>query len=154
MRVFNLNEAQFAYDESDPVPYRAGMDRFGPKIGARVLGASVYEIPPGTSLCPYHYECGEEEWLMVLSGTCTVRHPEGTDALKAGDVTCFVAGPEGAHKIINDTAEPIRILMLSTVRWPGITVYPDSDKVGAYIAPGENVIVRRSDTRDYYDGEV
>jgi hypothetical protein len=40
MRVFNLNEPQFEYDPSDPEPNRAGIDRFGPKIGASRLGGS------------------------------------------------------------------------------------------------------------------
>ena len=44
------------------------MDRFGPKIGASRIGASVYELPPGQSLCPYHYE-SDEEWVLVLAGS-------------------------------------------------------------------------------------
>ena len=65
------------YDDADPEGYRAGMDRFGPKIGASQIGGSVYEIPPGQSICPYHYEYPEEEWLMPLDGVVIVRTPEG-----------------------------------------------------------------------------
>jgi uncharacterized cupin superfamily protein len=155
MRVFNINEPQFEYDDSDPEPYRAGMDRFGAKIGASQLGGSIYELPPGQSVCPYHYEYAEEEWLLVLTGSATVRHAGGSSKLGPGDVVCFATGPEGAHKVTNDGDETIRVLMLSTVRWPAVTVYPDSDKIGAFAAPGgERILVRRSDNRDYYDGEV
>jgi uncharacterized cupin superfamily protein len=155
MRVFNINEPQFEYDDSDPERYRAGMDRFGAKIGASQLGGSVYELPPGQSVCPYHYEYAEEEWLLVLTGTPTVRHPGGSSKLGPGDLVCFPTGPEGAHKVTNDGDQTIRVLMLSTVKWPAVTVYPDSDKVGAFAAPGgERILVRRSDNRDYYDGEV
>ena len=42
--------------------------RLGPSLGARQLGATVYELPPGQSICPYHYEYPNEEWLVVLSG--------------------------------------------------------------------------------------
>jgi uncharacterized cupin superfamily protein len=155
MRVFNINEPAFEHDPSVPEPYRVGMDRFGPKIGASQLGGSIYELPPGQSICPYHYEYAEEEWLLVLTGRPTVRHPEGSDSLGPGDLVCFATGPEGAHKVTNSTDETVRVLMLSTVKWPAMTVYPDSDKIGAFAAPGgERILVRRSDNRDYYDGEV
>ena len=85
MKTFNVHEASFQYDAEDPEGYSCGMDRFGPKLGAEKLGATVYELPPGQTLCPYHYE-SEEEWLLVLQGELTVRHPEGEDVLRPGDV--------------------------------------------------------------------
>ena len=39
MERFNLLAASPEYDDSDPEGYRAGMDRFGPKIGASQIGA-------------------------------------------------------------------------------------------------------------------
>ena len=72
MERFNLLAASPEYDDADPEGYRAGMDRFGPKIGAAQIGGSVYEIPPGQSICPYHYEYPEEEWLMPLDGTVVI----------------------------------------------------------------------------------
>ena len=89
------------------------MDRFGPKIGATRMGASVYELPPGQALCPYHYE-SDEEWLLVLRGQVTVRHSDGVDVLGPGDVTCFPVGPTGAHKTSNEGKETVRMVMLST----------------------------------------
>jgi uncharacterized cupin superfamily protein len=155
MRVFNINEPQFSYDATDPEPYKAGLDRFGPTIGASQLGGSIYELPPGQSVCPYHYEYAEEEWLLILTGRAAVRHPGGTDELGPGDLVCFATGPDGAHKVTNTSGETIRVLMISTVKWPAVTVYPDSDKIGAFTAPGgERILARRSDNRDYYDGEV
>jgi uncharacterized cupin superfamily protein len=29
------------------------MARFGPALGATQMGASLYELPPGQSICPY-----------------------------------------------------------------------------------------------------
>src|SRR3954468_3304035 len=74
MRSFNVFDGEVTFDPSDPEPYRAGMRRFGPDIGARRMGATLYELPPGQALCPYHYE-SEEEWLLVLQGRLTGRHP-------------------------------------------------------------------------------
>jgi len=110
MKTFNIFKPAFEYDPEDPDGYHAGMDRFGPKIGATKIGASVYELPPGEALCPYHYE-SDEEWVLVLEGQLTVRHPEGEDVLGPGDVTCFPTGPEGAHKTTNNGTDSVRMIM-------------------------------------------
>ena len=46
-------------------------------------GTTLYHLPPGELLCPYHYEYGEEEWLLVLSGRPFLRTPSGTEELEA-----------------------------------------------------------------------
>ena len=155
MRRVNLSAPELEYDADDPQGYRAGMDRFGKRIGATMLGGSVYDLPPGQSNCPYHYEYGNEEWLVVLDGPVTVRHAGGEVELGTGDVVCFPVGPEGAHKLTNRTDSPVRVLMLSTMNEPSVAVYPDSDKIGVW--PGDkrdDVLVRRESVVDYWDGEA
>jgi uncharacterized cupin superfamily protein len=155
MRRINLDTAEPEYDSTDPKGYRAGMARFGPLLGAAMLGGSIYELPPGQSICPYHYEYGNEEWLIVLGGHPTVRHMDGEDELAPGDVVCFPPGPEGAHKTTNRSDAPARVLFLSTMNEPSVAVYPDSDKIGVW--PGnkrDNVLVRRESIVDYWDGEA
>lgn len=156
MQTFNVFDATFEYDETDPEPYKAGMNRFGPKIGASRLGATVYEIPPGQALCPYHYE-SEEEWLLVLEGRLTVRHPAGEDVLGPGDITAFPVGPAGAHKTTNNGKETVRMLMFATSDPIGYCVYPDSNKIACWNDSSDPqdkfVRVRRGDVLDYYDGE-
>lgn len=155
MQSFNLNTGKLEYDESDPEGFRAGMARFGSSIGATMLGGSLYDLPPGQSNCPYHYEYGNEEWLVVLEGKLTVRHPGGEEELDPGDVVCFPVGPEGAHRLANRTDATVRVLMLSTLCEPSVAVYPDSDKIGVW--PGDrrdHIIVRRESSVDYWDGET
>ena len=155
LRRLNLETAQTEPDATDPPGYRSAMNRFGPSIGARRLGGSVYDIPPGQSICPYHYEWGDEEWLIVLEGIATVRHPEGEEDLARGDVACFPPGPDGAHKVTNTTEEPLRVLMVSTLDEVGVAVYPDSDKVGVYPAGAtEGRLFRQGTAVDYWDGEA
>ena len=150
----NLFAPDLTYDDGDPDGYRAGMDRFGAKIGAERLGGSVYELPPGQSICPYHFEWGDEEWLTVLEGRPTVRHPEGEEALAPGDTVCFPEGPAGAHKVTNATDATVRVLMISTRREPAVSVYPDGDKVGVWGAHGSTEgFYLRDTTVDYYDRE-
>ena len=154
-RKVNIASPSFGYDEEDPEGFRCGMARLGRDLGAKQSGTSVYELPPGQQLCPYHYEYGEEEWLLVLQGTPTLRTPEGTEQLEPFDVVFFPPGPDGAHAVRNDTGETIRIVMYSTVTHPAATVYPDSDKIGIWTGNDEDsLLVRRSSRLEYYDGEV
>ena len=91
------------------------MLRFGPQVGAKRTGTSVYELPPGQAICPYHYEYGEEEWLLVLSGRPTLRTPDGSEQLAPWDAVHFPEGPTGAHAVRNETEDTVRVLMYSTV---------------------------------------
>jgi uncharacterized cupin superfamily protein len=151
----NIANPPFEYDESDPEGYRAGMYRFGPELGAAATGTSVYEIPPEQSICPYHYEMGEEEWLMVVQGRPTLRTPEGEDELQPWDVAYFEKGPAGAHKVTNNTDETVRVLMWSTVLYPSVSVYPDSDKVGIWTKNKDiDMLVERKSKVDYFTGET
>ena len=150
VRRINIASPEFEYDPTDPPGFRSGMLRFGPALGASQLGASVYELPPGQAICPYHYEYAEEEWLLVLDGHPTVRHPGGSDRLEPWDAVCFPTGPEGAHSVRNETGETVRVLMFSTVKHPAVTVYPDSDKVGVYTGNrDDDLIATRASGVDY-----
>jgi uncharacterized cupin superfamily protein len=154
MRRFNLLTASYHYPADNPEGYRRGHARVGEAIGSRRIGGTVYELPPGESAWPYHYELGDEEWLIVLDGRVAVRTPEGEEELERGDVVCFPEGADGAHKVVNRATEPAHVLMLSTRREPAVAVYPDSDKVGVFTDdPGASVMVRRASTVDYWDGE-
>jgi uncharacterized cupin superfamily protein len=154
MRRVSISDPSFTYDPEDAEGFRAGMFRFGPSLGAERTGTTVYELPPGESVCPYHYEYGEEEWLLVLAGRPSVRDPEGTEQLEPFDVVFFPTGPAGAHQIRNDTDEPARVLMWGMVVVPTGTAYPDSDKVALWTGDkAEDLIARRSSGVEYYDGE-
>lgn len=154
MHKVNIAGPEFTYDADDPPGFRAGMFRFGPLLGAKQMGASVYELPPGEALCPYHYEYAEEEWLLVLEGTATVRHAEGSEKLEPWDAVCFEPGPDGAHQVRNDGEETVRVMMFSTLVHPAATVYPDSDKIAVWTGnKDDDLIARRSAGVDYFDGE-
>ena len=155
MQRVDVAKAAVEYDETDPERFRSGMFRFGTQLGARRTGASVYELPPGQSICPYHYEQAEEEWLLVLAGTATVRTPEGIEQLEPFELVFFPIGPDGAHQVRNDTDAPVRVLMWSEVVHPAVSVYPDSDKIGIFTADKrDNILVERSSGVDYFHGEV
>jgi uncharacterized cupin superfamily protein len=126
----------------------------GARLGAELIGGTVYEVDPGKKLWPYHVHHANEEWLIVLRGRPTLRSPEGERELGEGDVACFLRGAAGAHQVRNATDEPVRILMLSTLVRPEIVEYPDSGKVASRDARGERIFLARpGPTVDYWDGE-
>jgi uncharacterized cupin superfamily protein len=147
----NLFEVALNDDEDDPAGYHVLYQRIGPLVGAEQLGLSVYELPPGQSVCPYHYEVGFEEWLIVLAGAPTLRTPEGEEELRPWDVAFFADGEDGAHKVTNRTTETARVAILSNKTQPGVAVYPDSDKLGVW---PQNKLFRLADAVDYWDGEL
>lgn len=152
--VFNLNG-----NEWDRVEERAGWRSkdawVGERIGAELIGGSLYELEPGDRLWPYHTHYANEEWLLVVRGRPTLRTPDGEQELREGDVVAFPRGDEGLHQVRNATDEPIRVLMLSTMLAPEVVRYPDSGKLAARGAKGEPVLLARpGPTLDYWDGEA
>ena len=156
MSGLNANDGEFHYDAEDPEGFKAGMKRFGRDLGAKTTGMSIYELPPGQAICPYHYEYAEEEWLVVLEGTPTLRTPSGTSQLAPWDVRFFPRGPDGAHGVRNETDTTARVMMFSDLTYPAATVYPDSDKVGIHIPDpnrDDGGMFRRSDEVGYFTDE-
>lgn len=153
MKRLNIFNAEYQHDDDDPDGYTCGYVKLAPAIGGKTLAGTIYELPPGNSNCPYHYE-SDEEWLLVLEGDLIVRHPAGEAELAAGDLVCFPAGPEGAHKLTNRGTDTVRMLIVSTANMPAVAVYPDSDKIGVFTeGKRDNVMVRRSSDVEYWDGE-
>ena len=100
-----------------------------PSEGA-LLGASVYELPPGGRTA-YHFHHGSEELLIALTDGVTVRTPSGERELAAGDAVSFPAGPEGTHGQVNDTDGPVRYLVAGTRTSPEVVEYPDLGQLTA-----------------------
>src|SRR5262249_12593221 len=69
------------------------------RLGGRVIGAGVWDVPAGFKSGPYHYHPGVEEWLYAVSGAPVLRSPAGERTLAPGELVAFAAGPEGAHTV-------------------------------------------------------
>ena len=98
----------------------------GAQAGARELAANVYELDPGAVGSPLHVHHANEELLLVLAGTPSLRGPDGTQLLPAGAVVAFPRGQTGAHSLVNRSEAPVRYLMVSTTNRPDVVEYPDT----------------------------
>jgi uncharacterized cupin superfamily protein len=155
VEVFNLERDQDWDAENDREGFRHRATRVGDRLGARALGAGLYELPPGEKTWPYHYTYGMEEWLLVVAGTPTLRVPEGERELARGDVVVFREGPEGAHQVINRSAEPARVVIFSSESSLNVVHYPDSGKVGFWArSDGQGALLPRERDLDYWEGEA
>ena len=126
----------------------------GARIGAELIGGSLYEVAPGKKQGPYHTHHANEEWAIVIRGRPTLRTPDGERELAEGDVACFLRGPAGAHQIVNRTDEPVRVLMLSTLLSPEVVEYLDSGKIAATDAKGQRLFrTQRGEPAEYWEGE-
>jgi uncharacterized cupin superfamily protein len=107
--------------------------RVAERAGAEVLGASVYELQPGGEMV-FHYHVQREELLIVLAGRLNLRTADGWEELPEGEVVAFTRGERGAHGYRNDSDAPVRLLMISEMNGPNISVYPDTNQVGIFDA--------------------
>ena len=87
----------------------------------------MWELPPGQAMCPYHYEIGEEEWLLVLDGEPTLRTPRASGSSSRRSSS---SSPPGRTVRTRPTSRCGRDVVGG--RFPTATVYPDSDKIGIW----------------------
>jgi uncharacterized cupin superfamily protein len=98
---------------------------FGHPLGADKLGGSLIELLPGSPGGWLHMHYGLEEMFFVLSGAPTFRTDKSEEQLSPGDVIYCPEGPDGLHTFSNPTDETVRILAVSTKRFPDVVAYPE-----------------------------
>jgi uncharacterized cupin superfamily protein len=151
--IFNLLDCDLAEQAHAREGHRFLRAMLGQAAGAKLTCFSVYELPPGETAWAYHYELNREEWLIGVAGEVVVRTPAGDETLRAGDVTCFPAGADGAHQVRNDSAAPARFAMPSS--WAGngyVAVRPDSN-TALIVGPGFRRIVPLDEDLGYWERE-
>ncbi|HEV2726718.1 MAG TPA: hypothetical protein VGV34_00400, partial [Solirubrobacterales bacterium] len=56
-----------------PKGFRSRRARIGYELGTELIGASLWEVPPGEAAYPYHFHYSDEEVVIVLRGRPTLR---------------------------------------------------------------------------------
>ena len=92
----------------------------------------------------------------MVSGTPTLRAPDGERELEPGDCILFPSGPDGAHKLTNRSDDVVRVLLVSNFALPRAAVQVDSGKMMLRWGSGRDE--RRwfflGEDTDYWDGEA
>lgn len=155
----NLFDPEFDA-ESDRPGFTYRRARLGRQAGSERLGASLFDLEPGQAQFPLHFHLGNEEMLIVVAGTPTLRTSDGERELREGEVVALPIGERGAHQIVNRTDRPARILLVSEMVGPDIVVRPESGKLSAFGRPpgsiddeGMHAVFFLRDVVEFWEGE-
>jgi len=114
------------------------------------LNFDLRQLNPDQYSAPYHFHRYAEELFMILSGSATLRTPNGLEIVTLGDLIFFEKGETGAHQLYNHTNATCIFLDIRTFIGFDVAEYPDSDKM--FIAPSREIFNKNSQA-DYFDGE-
>jgi uncharacterized cupin superfamily protein len=87
---------------------------------------------------------------MIISGSATLRTPNGLEIVSHGDLIFFEMGETGAHQLYNHTTETCVYLDIRTYIGFDVCEYPDTKKL--LIAPTFEIFDKDSQV-SYFHGE-
>ena len=151
--IFKSNERDFQEEPNKIDNFRLFSDVSRKKRGLnpRNLNFDLRLLNPGQYSAPYHSHRFAEELFMIISGSLTLRTPEGLEVVSSGDLIFFEMGDSGAHQFYNHTPEPCTYLDIRTFTGFDICDYPDSGKI--LIAPSMEIF-KKEDRTKYFEGET
>src|ERR1035437_10501138 len=114
------------------------------------LNFDLRRLNPDQYSAPYHFHRYAEELFMIISGSATLRTPNGLEIVNKGDLIFFEKGKTGAHQLFNHTSEICIYLDVRTYLGYDIAEYPDSNKI--FIAPTREIFDLESQL-SYFEGE-
>ena len=124
--------------------------RLGTLAGATHFMFDMRQLNPDTFSFPYHFHYNSEELMMLISGSMTLRAPDGLTILDAGDIVFFETGETGAHQFYNHGSVPCIYLDLRSTIGLDAAEYPDSGKIN--ILPNREIYKKNSQVT-YNSGE-
>jgi uncharacterized cupin superfamily protein len=150
--IFKSDQREFKEDPNKIEPYRLFSDVSRKQKGLipQNLNFDLRLLNPGQFSAPYHFHRNAEELFMVISGSMTLRTPNGLEIVSNGDLVFFEIGETGAHQFFNHTLEPCTYLDVRTFIGHDICEYPDSNKI--LIAPSYEIFGKESRV-GYFKGE-
>lgn len=93
--------------------------------GLTQFGAYIDTLAPGAWSSHRHWHEAEDEFILVLDGTVTLRDNNGLQDLVPGDAVCWPHGLANGHHLTNRGTAPCRYLIIGTRVAGDICHYPD-----------------------------
>ncbi len=115
-----------------PAPHDAEMEgraslRVGDAGGLTQFGANIVILAPGAKSSLRHWHEEQDEFVVMLSGECTLIDDSGETPMRPGECATFPAGDANGHHFVNRTDTEARFLVVGT-RTPTETAhYSDID---------------------------
>ena len=115
-----------------PAPFDAEMVgrsslRAGDAGGLTQFGANIVILAPGAKSSLRHWHEEQDEFVMIVSGTCTLIDDDGTHDMRPGDCAAFPAGQPNGHHFVNRTDAEARFLVIGTRTPTETALYSDID---------------------------
>jgi uncharacterized cupin superfamily protein/uncharacterized protein YbcV (DUF1398 family) len=150
--ILKSNQREFREDPNKIDHFRLFSDLSRKKRGLipQQLNFDLRLLNPGQFSAPYHFHRYAEELFMVLSGSMTLRTPDGLEIVSAGDLIFFEMGETGAHQFFNHGTEPSTYLDVRSFIGYDVCEYPDSGKI--LLAPSFEIF-RTEAKPGYFEGE-
>lgn len=124
-----------------PAPYDKAVEgrssiRLGDAGGLTQFGVNIVILAPGAGSSMRHWHEVEDEFVMVLEGTCTMITDDGETEMHPGDCAAFPAGLADGHHFINRTDKEARFLVAGSKSERERAHYPD-DNLSVTIEKGK-----------------
>ena len=150
--IFKNDKIEFKEDPNKIDNYRlfTASPRLASVVNSRNLIFDLRLLNPGQFSFPYHFHRNAEELMMVISGSMTMRSPDGFEIIGKGDIVFIETGETGAHQFFNHSTEPCTYLDIRTLIGIDIVEYPDSDKIN--VMPAYETYEKKSKV-NYFKGE-
>jgi len=159
--VVNLSEVPSDAISAPPAsPFGGVRQRVGTAVGGQKLGYSFFRVPPGKTAFPFHQHHGNEEMIYIIDGDARLRLGKEELPVSSGTIIACPAGPDYPHQLINTSTKELHYLVVSTMEYPDISEYPDSNKIGAYTTTsaaakpaGFRALYFKDNNVSYYEAE-
>ena len=120
-------------------------------VNPQYLNFDMRELPPHQYNAAYHFHRFAEELFLMLTGSATLRTPEGLTEVHTGDMLFFEAGETGAHQLYNHTDKPCIYLDIRSFIGHDVCEYPDSGKL--ILMPTAETF-KKDEQHAYFEGET
>ena len=150
--ILKSDQREFQESPNKIDDYRIFTDvsRMNKGLNPENLNFDLRQLNPDQYSAPYHFHRYAEELFMIISGSATLRTPNGLEIVNSGDLIFFEKGETGAHQLYNHTTATCVYLDIRTYIGYDVAEYPDSDKI--LLAPSFEIFNKDSQT-NYFDDE-
>ncbi len=98
-------------------------------VDSKHFAFDLRKLNPENYSFPYHFHRNAEELILIISGSMTIRTPEGLKIAKSGQMVFFEIGETSAHQFYNHDKVSCVYLDLMTTVGMDVCEYPDSGKI-------------------------